>query len=375
MVLVNGSKGIGTGFSTEILCYNPLEIICYLKNKVNPNPSPSQETDTPQFIPYYEGFTGTIVRIGDAKFLVKGKYEKVGVDKIRITELPVGQWTDDFKEYIESLTETTDKNGKKVNPIVKDYDDMSKDTTVDFVITLHKGKLEELECCALENNCNGLEKQFRLFTTLSTTNMHLFDAHDKLKKYVNVVDIIEDYYETRILLYQTRKDYMIDMLSRELLVLSNKTRYIKENLEGTIDLRRKTREVVNQMLSEKQYAMINDDSDYKYLTELPMNSVTEEKVEQLEKQHESKKNELEELRKTTIHQMWFRELELLENEYIKYKNEFTGNVSKTIPAKSKPNANPQRKPTSASMFVIPPGGDVKKAKKPKQSALAGGNKM
>lgn len=30
MVLVNGSKGIGTGFSTEIMCYNPLEIIDYL---------------------------------------------------------------------------------------------------------------------------------------------------------------------------------------------------------------------------------------------------------------------------------------------------------------------------------------------------------
>jgi DNA topoisomerase-2 len=143
--------------------------------------------------------------------------------------------------------------------------------------------------------------------------MHLFDAHDKLKKYANVVDIIEDYYETRIVLYQTRKDYMIDMLSRELLVLSNKTRYIKENLEGTIDLRRKSREVVNQMLSEKQYVMINDDSDYKYLTELPMNSVTEEKVAQLEKQHESKKNELEELRKTSKQQMWFSELELFEN--------------------------------------------------------------
>jgi DNA topoisomerase-2 len=262
---------------------------------------------------------------------------------------------------------------------VKDYDDMSKDTTVDFVITLHKGKLEELESCILENDCNGLEKQFRLFSTLSTTNMHLFDAHDKLKKYANVVDIIEDYYETRIVLYQTRKDYMMDMLSRELLVLSNKTRYIKENLEGTIDLRRKSREVVNQMLTEKQYSMINDDSDYKYLTELPMNSVTEEKVEQLEKQHESKKMELELLRETSIEQMWFRELELLENEYIKYKNEFTGNVSsvvsKNIPAKTKPNPNPQRKLTSTSMFVIPPSGDVKKAKKPKQSELAGGNKL
>jgi DNA topoisomerase-2 len=366
MVLVNGSKGIGTGFSTEILCYNPLEIIHYLKNKVNPKTLDVESTIT-SFTPYYEGFTGTITRISDTKFLIKGKYEKVGVDKIRITELPVGQWTDDFKEYIESLTETTDKNGKKVIPIVKDYDDMSKDTTVDFIISLHKGKLEELESCTLENDCNGLEKQFRLFTTVSTTNMHLFDANDKLKKYTNVVDIIEDYYETRIVLYQTRKDYMIDMLSRELLVLSNKTRYIKENLEGTIDLRRKSKETVNQMLTTKGYTMINEDSDYKYLTELPMNSVTEEKVIQLEKQHNDKKMELELLRETTIHQMWFRELEVLETEYIKYKNDRNGNASTSTTTSTKS--------VSSSKITIKPASTStgeKKAKKPKQSALAGG---
>jgi DNA topoisomerase-2 len=314
MVLVNGSKGIGTGFSTEILCYNPLQIISVLKNKVTSASSSHEE-----FIPYYEGFTGTIIKIAESKFLIKGKYEKVGTDKIRITELPVGLWTDDFKEYIESLTETTDKNGKKVTPIVKDYDDMSKDTTVDFVITLHKGKLEELESVALDNNCNNLEKQFRLFTTVSTTNMHLFDSNDKLKKYTNVNEIIDDYYETRIVLYQTRKDYMIDMLKRELIILSNKTRYIRENLEGTIDLRRKSKEIVNQMLTEKQYTIINEDGDYKYLTELPMNSVTEEKVAQLEKQHNDKQLELDTLISTPIEKMWFNELDVLEKEYNKYR--------------------------------------------------------
>ena len=36
MILVNGTKGIGTGFSTDIPCFNPLEIINYLKNKLEP---------------------------------------------------------------------------------------------------------------------------------------------------------------------------------------------------------------------------------------------------------------------------------------------------------------------------------------------------
>jgi len=320
MVLVNGSKGIGTGFSTDIMCYNPLEIIGYLKNKLTGESNAHFDFNF-DFVPYYEGFTGTITKISDGKFLIKGKYETLGADKIRVTELPVGVWTDDFKEYLESLTETTDKAGKKVTPIVKDYDDMSKDTTVDFVITLQKGKLAELEAIAWDNGCNGLEKQFKLFTTNTTTNMHLFDAEDKLKKYATVSDIIDDYYGTRLHLYQTRKDYMIAALTKELVLLSNKSKYIKENLDGTIDLRRKKREEVNQLLSQKGYDVIDEDTDFKYLVKLPMDSVTEENVAKLMKEHGDKTVELEVVKSRTIEEMWLGELDTLSSEYAKYREE------------------------------------------------------
>jgi len=324
MVLVNGSKGIGTGFSTEILCYNPLEIIGYLKNKLSG--SSNSHFD---FMPYYEGFTGTISKISDGKFLVKGKYETLGADKIRITELPVGTWTDDFKEYLETLTDTVDKAGKKVTPVVKDYDDMSKDTTVDFVITMQKGKLAELEAIKLDNGCNGLEKQFKLFTTNSTSNMHLFDAEDKLKKYANVREIIDDYYGTRLQMFQTRKDYMINSLTKELVLLSNKSKYIKENLDGTVDLRRKKREEVSKLLKEKGYDVIDEDEDFKYLVKLPMDSVTEENVARLLKEHGDKAVELEVVKSRTIQQMWSGELDALSLEYAKYREERERSISGT----------------------------------------------
>ena len=314
MILVNGSKGIGTGFSTDIMCYNPLTIIQYLRNKLM-----STNNSSIEFTPYYEGFTGTIHKISDGKFLIKGKYEKVGNDKIRITELPVGLWTDDFKEYLETLTESTDKNGKKVQPIVKDYDDMSKDTTVDFIITLSKGKLEELEAIALDNGCNGLEKQFKLYTTNTSTNMHLFDAEDKLKKYENISTIIDDYYDTRLELFLVRKNYMISALTKELVLLSNKSKYITETLNGTIDLRRKKKEEMIKMLSEKGYDTIDGDTDYKYLTKMPMDSVAEENVLRLEKEYGEKSVELERVKIATIQQMWLHELGNLETEYNKYR--------------------------------------------------------
>jgi DNA topoisomerase-2 len=333
MILVNGSKGIGTGFSTEILCYNPLQIIGYLKNKlVGTHPMVDDG-----FVPFYEGFQGTIEKITSTnKFLIKGRYEKVGPDKIRVTELPVGFWTESFKEHLESLIDPgVDKEGKKIVPLVKDYDDMSKDTTIDFTITLQKGKVEELEATQLEHGCNALEKLFKLYTTSSTTNMHLFDAEDKLKKYDSVEEIIDDYFVRRLNLYVERKAYMIDALEKELVVLSNKARYIQELLDGTIDLRKKKKTEIVEMLQEKGYDVIDEDDDYKYLIKMPMDSVSEENVEKLNREHKDKSDELQRIKETSEQQMWLSELEHLEQEYSKYRSERIGSSSEKKKSVSK----------------------------------------
>ena len=149
--------------------------------------------------------------------------------------------------------------------------------------------------------------------------MHLFDANDKLKKYDKVQDIIDDYFVKRLELYQKRKDYMVDALSKELLVLSNKSRYIRELLEGTIDFRNKKKEVVIQMLNDKKYSVMNDDTEFKYLTKLPLDSVTEENVERLNKEHADKVSELEYVKTTSTSEMWLKELDVLEKEYVKMR--------------------------------------------------------
>ena len=314
MILVNGSKGIGTGFSTDIMCYNPIQIIQYIKNKL------SLEENSVEFIPYYDGFKGQITKLSEEKYLIKGLYEKTGNDTIRVTELPVGFWTEDFKELLEKLIEPgQDKEGKKITSVVKDYDDMSKDTNVDFTITFAKGKLEELEQSKGDYACNGLEKLLKLYTTNTTTNMHLFDADDKLQKYEKVSDIIDAYYDVRLKLYQTRKDYLIDTIEKELVLLSNKAKYIKENLDGTIDLRKKNKAQVLEMLESKGYDIIDDDSDYKYLTKMPMDSVTEENVEKLLTEKGNKETELATIKGTSINKMWNLELDNLLEQYLEYK--------------------------------------------------------
>ena len=281
-----------------------------------------EEDEDFEFIPYYDGFKGQISKIAEGKFLIKGIYEKLTTDKIKVTELPVGYWTEDFKELLESLLEpSVDKEGKKTPAIIKDYDDLSKDTNVDFTITFSKGKLEELEGCKGEYNCNGLEKLLKLYTTNTTTNMHLFDANEKLQKYNKITEIIDAYYETRLKLYNERKVFMINNIEKELVLLSNKAKYIKEILDGTIDLRKKKREEITVMLKTKGYNVINDDEEYRYLIKMPMDSVTEENIEKLLKEKGDKEAELEIIKVTTINKMWVSELNKLRNLYLEYKEE------------------------------------------------------
>ena len=315
MVLVNGSKGIGTGFSTDIMCYNPLQIIDYLNNKL-------LSTDGAiDFIPYYEGFTGRITKISDEKFLIKGVYEKLAADKIKVTELPVGYWTEDFKELIEYLIEPgVDKDGKKIPATIKDYEDMSKDTNVDFTITFMKGKLDELEAMSCDHGCNGLEKLLKLYTTNTTTNMHLFDAKDTLQKYNKIPEIIDAYYEVRLDLYGVRKAYMINALEKDLVLLSNKAKYIQETLDGTIDLRKKKKDSVVEMLQQKGYDKLEDDDEYRYLVKMPMDSVTEENVTKLLKDRSDKLAELTVIKATSVNQMWKSELDQLRDQYVEYKD-------------------------------------------------------
>ena len=300
MVLVNGSKGIGTGFSTDIMCYNPRDIIAFLKQLLSGEAKPGISLE-----PYYQGFKGKIVKVTPSKYLIKGVYEKIDKTSVSISELPVGTWTDDYKAYLEKEIE----NPKK---IIKEYTDMSTDKTVSFTVKFHNGALEKLEATSTADpNVNAIEKYLRLSSTHSTSNMYLFDAEEKLKKYGCVEDIVKDYYGTRLKMYRQRIAYIIDVLQKELALLSNKAKYITENLEGSIDLRRKKKKEIIDLLIAKGYDMIDNDVEFKYLVKMPMDSVSEENVEKIMKQKGDKEAELSKYQKMKPTDLWNQELDEL----------------------------------------------------------------
>jgi len=332
MILVNGSKGIGTGFSTDVIPHNPLQIIAYIRAMLRE----TSVGDRPTIEPYFKGFKGTIKNISSSeslpKYLIKGTYEIIADRKVRITELPIGTWTDDYKQFLEKLMEAPtvadkdkdkDKSAASSAPVLKEYTDMSTDTVVDITVTFHPSyphTPKDLAAAIVdaEAGTNKLEKLLGLFTTQATTNMNLFDAHEKLRKYATIYDIIEDYYAERLALYAKRKAAMLAQLANELRVLINRAKYIQEILDDKLELRRQTKEAIFAKMTEHGYEHIDGDTEFKYLLKMPMDSVTDENVRHLLADRDTKRAQHQALHDTSIQALWTRDLDELEVEYNKW---------------------------------------------------------
>jgi len=202
---------------------------------------------------------------------------------------------------------------------VKSYTDMSTDTDVEFTVRLIPGTINKLLPKKADYGCNQLEKTFKLYTTKTETNMYLFDNRQRLSKYNSVYEIIDTYFPVRLDLYQKRKDHMIKQLERDVMKLHNEARFIEEQCEDIIDLRRKKKQQVIDMLVSRKFDVLDGDEEYKYLRTMRMEQVEEENIEKLRNKRDEKKKELETLKNTSPQTMWNTELDNLVDQYHMYR--------------------------------------------------------
>jgi DNA topoisomerase-2 len=320
MILVNGSMGIGTGFSTDIPSFNPLDIIRYIKY----NLIEDTLSVPPEISMYYRGFKGTIERVSD-KYVIKGVYVISG-NTVHVTELPVGTWTDPYKEHLEKLIQG---DGKKKGSTVKEYIDMSTDVNVDIKITMTPGTIEEYNSKRDENNSTGLEKLLKLSVTKTVSNMHAFDAGEKLVKYKNPEDMVDSYIPVRLDMYEKRKRALLVNMKSELGRLSNKARFITSILDDTIDLRRKSTAEIKDILASMKYDLMEGDPNYNYLIKMPMDSLTTENVDKLLETKRKLELDIKELEGKSCRDIWIHELDELVEKYN------TINSTKPLPIKIK----------------------------------------
>lgn len=284
MVLVNGALGIGTGFATNIPCYHPVEIIDVILQKLEGNMTPVLLN------PYYHGFKGTICQESPHKYNTFGCFECKGKTAI-ITELPINTWNEPYVQYLEKCLET-----KKFN--LKDYKDLSTNKDV---------KIELMFSTAIDEKAkDSFIQNFKLSSSLSTSNMYLFNKDEKLMKYDNVNAILDEFINTRLIYYEKRKIKQIQELEALLVLYSNKYKFIKELLDDTIDLRKKKSAEIEALLATKSYDTI--EGNYNYLTKMHMDMVNEENVNKLKDTYETTTCSLETLKGKTPYMMYKEEL-------------------------------------------------------------------
>jgi DNA topoisomerase-2 len=308
MILVNGTEGIGTGFSTKVPPHDPEVIVQNLFNLMDDKPMV-------KMMPWFRGFKGDINfkginEYGSEQYINKGSYKIIDDTTAIITELPIGKWTDDYKNFLESLLYDKVNDGKPTKQCLVDFNNNSTEKIVNFTLKFKKEDLNQLK------KNNDFESVFKLSDSKNTnySNIHLYNNNGIICKYDSSEDIMEEFYLLRLVYYSKRKDYMIKLMQKELDVYQAKIRFIEEFISGEINILQKEDEEIEAMLISRNYPKFGKDDgkkesdddnhdsgvldgdlnsdnsgfSYEYLLGMKIKSLTKKKIDELKKLHENK---------------------------------------------------------------------------------------
>ncbi|PNY26140.1 DNA topoisomerase 2 [Tolypocladium capitatum] len=244
MVLVNGADGIGTGWSTSIPNYHPIDIVKNLKRRMGRLDEDDPE-DRPfeTMMPWFRGWKGTPEAAGPDRYKFNGIACPNGqnANEIVITELPIRMWTDDFKAKLEKVISGVD------GPTwIKDYKEFNDHKTVHFEIMVDEKHIEKVMA-------EGLLERFKLTKQVATSNLVAFDTNGQIRKYEKVEDILEEYYHYRLSMYLGRKKHWLGVYHSDFRKLQNQARFIQEIIDGVLVVSKKKKDVLVRELRERKY--------------------------------------------------------------------------------------------------------------------------
>jgi DNA topoisomerase-2 len=269
MVLVNGTEGIGTGFSCYVPPFNPDDIKENIKRILSGD-------EIVPMRPWFRGFKG-VVHKEDDTWMMEGVWKWSGRN-IVVTELPPGRWTQDYKEYLDGLVEKKLIGGFVNNSTTED---------VQFEIMDYVGK--------------DLTKDLKLRKTFRVSNMHLFHPTKGIHKYASPEEILQDFVELRLEHYKKRKAHLIDVLEKRAEMCDHKSKFVSMVIEGKLVVfKRKKVELEAEMSS----IFPKIDGNLDYLLNTKTVEYTEERVKALLDEAKQAKDDLEKMLKTSHITMW-----------------------------------------------------------------------
>jgi DNA topoisomerase-2 len=283
VVLINGSQGIGTGFASKVLSYNPDDlrnnIIAILENKKRK-----------PLVPWFNKFTGSVER-GDEnapnQWLITGKLEIINSGTIKITELPIGTYLEDIKSTLAKLKE---------KDIIKDYDDNSGEDGFDIDVYVPRA-----------TSSLPIEKLYEYFKLVSkeSENLTLWTHNDKLRVFKDALELVEYFTEYRLNKYEERRLALIQVVEEEILILDEKIRFINYYLGNTQVFKNTSKKELLELL------LANDFKIPESLLGMQIWSLTKDRIAELENELAKKIEYLQSLENDTAKGMYLKELKEL----------------------------------------------------------------
>ena len=344
VLLLNGCVGIGTGFSTDIPPYNPADLVRVIKDRLAGRLNSLRPV---HLRPWWQGFKGDIVSGADNhSYITKGisTFDDAKMT-VTISELPVGVWTKDYKNFLDEVASVEKtKDGEKVpkalehaytddgKPVLKGFDDLYTDDEVKFVLYFEEDAYEEMKA-----HPEDFEKRFRLTSTWRTSNMVSFNTDMKIIKYATVGEILEAFYVPRLAAYEKRRLREMERLEAEAVEADAKARFIRAVLDGLLDLRRASDSKIVESMKEHALPALSGGADsvdgYEYLLRLRMDRVKATAVEDAEAAVVAARKLVAELGATTAAQLWLNDLADFEaawEKMIKVRAASTGTTKKVL---------------------------------------------
>jgi DNA topoisomerase-2 len=274
-VLINGTEGIGTGYSSFIPPFDPEDI----KENIT---KILKGLETKEMKPFYRGFKGTMTKSDLTNaWVAEGIYRK-WPKKITITELPPGRWTQDFREMLDTMVE------KK---IISSYVNNSTTDEVKFDIEGYEG--------------DDVVKDFKLSKSIHLTNMHLFHPTKGIHKYHSPEQILRDFVAIRADYYKKRKTHDLQQHEKKLRICTHKAAFVHMVIEGKLKVFKRSRKDLEKEMIH-HFPMV--DGKFDYLLDIKTWQYTAEAVDDLMKDAEKSKAEYERLQKMSHVDLWIRDI-------------------------------------------------------------------
>lgn len=297
-VILNRQEGMAPGYKFSTMSYNPLDVIdvCIelIKSKDN------NFNISTVLRPYIREYDNKLWRLNsDGQWVSDGKFTvDTKRDRVEITMFP---YDTDFEGFEKFLNKLIEKNR------IKDWKNYSEGSDIRYIIQFNKGELGKLgKRKTIEGHINAL---FKLSKTVPNDLLWVLDENSKIRHFERPQDLIKYFVDYRLNIYNDRKSRLVKILEDRYEKNSQLVKFIELVCKGKLKIRNRSK--VDIKIDMDSYKLPID------LIRTPMSRVTIEERDELLKENESIKNELEYIKRTTIEQMYLNDLTDLRKKFEK----------------------------------------------------------